>query len=89
MNKKPIDGWPHAWIEGSPVDFGDYEYIPDLLTEKVEDNTFHLGQLYEDDAAKLIYCKKCKSREFNVGQGSYFTAIRCVNCHWEICIHDG
>jgi hypothetical protein len=89
MIKKPIDGWPDGWIEGKPVAFKDFKYNPDDLTEQIDDETFHIGQCYEDDAARVLRCTKCKSREFNVGQGSYFTAIRCVNCHWEACIHDG
>ena len=36
-----------------------------------------------------IRCKKCGALEFNVGSGDYFTAIRCVKCGWEECIHEG
>jgi hypothetical protein len=89
MNKKPIDGWPDAWIDGKPAEYHDEFNVIENLTEKIEDNTFHIGQVYEDEAAQVLVCAKCKSREFNVGKGSYFTAIRCANCHWEKCIHDG
>jgi len=50
---------------------------------------FHVGQCYEKEPAKPIACVKCNGVEFHVAQGSYFTAIRCPNCKWEYCIHDG
>lgn len=64
------------WKDGQPY----YE---------VERNDFHVGQIYDDYAAKTTICKKCGADKFMVGQGSYFTAIKCTNCNWEICIHDG
>jgi hypothetical protein len=53
------------------------------------DNTFHIGQCYESHCAKTIKCKNCGSYEFKVGVGSYYTAISCVNCKWELAIHEG
>ena len=50
---------------------------------------FHIGQCYDEEPAKMIKCAYCSGTEFNVGIGSYFTAIRCIKCEWEICIHDG
>lgn len=66
-------------------------YSPDRdeYCEKKEDGLFHIGQSYEETVAKTIYCKNCGGKEFNVGSGNYFTAIRCVKCEWELCIHDG
>jgi hypothetical protein len=57
--------------------------------EYVDVSTFSIGQSYEDEPAKDMYCDLCKGTEFNVGQGSYFTALRCVTCKWEVCIHNG
>lgn len=54
-----------------------------------DDETFHIGQSYDDDSAESVECIKCGGRSFNVGVGSHYTAIRCVVCHWENCIHDG
>jgi hypothetical protein len=50
---------------------------------------FHVGQGYEKKAAREVGCAICGGREFNVGAGSYYTAIRCVSCRWEVCFHDG
>ena len=50
---------------------------------------FHIGQSYEHCPAKQIGCAKCGSDQFHVAQGSYYTAIRCINCNWELGIHDG
>lgn len=36
-----------------------------------------------------VVCEKCGGKEFNVGAGQYFAALRCVKCEYEICIHDG
>jgi hypothetical protein len=57
--------------------------------EFADESTFSIGQGYEKVPAKDIYCGLCKGTEFNVGQGDYFTALRCVTCKWEVCIHDG
>jgi hypothetical protein len=86
LRKKPEDGWPSAWIDGAPL----YSCTPtEELTTLVADDTFHIGQCYDSCAAKIVECSRCRGREFNVGQGKYFTAIRCVKCAWECCIHDG
>ena len=62
----------------------------DEFFEKLENNsTFHVGQVYEEVPAKKLICSKCGNSEFNVGQGSFFTAIKCVTCKWERCIHEG
>jgi len=50
---------------------------------------FEIGQCYEETPAKTLVCKKCKSKRFIVGQGDYFTAIKCEKCGYEICIHEG
>ena len=54
-----------------------------------DEDEFEIGQGYERMPAKKLRCKKCNSDKFKVGQGDYFTAIKCVNCGWEICIHEG
>lgn len=60
------------------------EYI-----KEVADGKFHIGQAYEDKVADTVVCAKCGGNSFHVGQGSYYTAIKCVTCEWELCIHDG
>ncbi len=61
----------------------------DVLREDLLDETFHIGQCYEGVAATTLRCLKCGSKEFNVGQGSFFTVLRCPNCKWECCVHSG
>jgi len=62
----------------------------DWPVQKLEDDTtFHIGQCYDKLAATTLSCKNCGNKEFNVGVGGHFTAIRCPKCEWEICIHDG
>jgi len=68
----------------------DFEWIEfSNLLEESEEDEFEIGQCYEDIPAKKIKCKKCGSDKFIVGVGSYFTAIKCPNCKWEYCIHEG
>lgn len=57
--------------------------------EPCDDAPFHIGQSYESEPAKTLRCLQCGGIEFNVGQGSYFTGIRCVTCGWEACVHEG
>ena len=54
-----------------------------------KDNTFHLGQCYDDHFAYLISCRECGESKLNVGVGHCITIIRCPNCEWEAVIHDG
>lgn len=53
-----------------------------LIKEKTE--TWKLRKVN-----KTLKCRDCGSTLFEVGQGSYFTAIRCQNCMWEMEIHEG
>ena len=48
---------------------------------------FHIGQCYQKEKAQPLKCKKCGGNEFHIGQGHYYTAVRCVRCEWECCIH--
>ena len=59
----------------------------DLWVETTEE--FKEGQCYTATGARVIKCKICSSTEFNVAVDSYYTAIRCVTCLWEECVHDG
>lgn len=61
----------------------------DVIQKLTKDETFIIGQCYEEVAATTIACKLCGSKKFNVGQGSYYTVIKCVNCDWQLCVHEG
>jgi len=60
----------------------DFCWIKDL-------GDFESGQAYENKPAKTLVCKKCKSKRFIVGTGSYITIIKCENCGYELCVHEG
>lgn len=61
----------------------------DRFYELKDDGLFSIGQIYEDEPAKTYYCRYCGKNEFYVGGGSYFTAVMCISCKRELCIHDG
>jgi len=61
-------------------------YPPNLKT--VEDNLFHINDRVNDKPVETLVCI-CGSKEFNVGQDTYFTAIRCIKCGLEMCVHEG
>lgn len=54
----------------------------------VDNDLFHIGQGYDNRAAQQIKCN-CGCDKFYVGEGDYYTAIKCSNCELELCIHEG
>ena len=51
---------------------------------------FALHQTYEKPGAtKQVRCAKCGRTTLEVGQGSYYTVVRCPDCGHESDIHDG
>ena len=56
--------------------------------KKGDEDIFHLGDYTEEPVKKLI-CTLCGGDNFKVGSGSHFTAIKCVKCEWEWCVHEG
>lgn len=51
---------------------------------------FELHQCYErKGSTKAIDCEKCGSYEFYVGQGNYFTCVKCIKCGFEESVHEG
>jgi hypothetical protein len=61
----------------------------ELLAYDQQAKPFHIGQCYEESKAMTLKCYKCGGNKFHVAQGSCYTAIRCVICMWECCIHEG
>ncbi len=57
--------------------------------ESKDRGDFHIGQSYEDKACDTIVCKVCGGDRFIVGSGSYYTALKCPNCEYEVCFHVG
>lgn len=76
-----------------------YEYIPDELEKKIPDIRYQLTKwlektifritTWDDEPLETLSCVACGGTQFNVGQGSYCTGIRCVTCGWEETIHTG
>ena len=67
----------------------DIHDMQDQYLELKHDGLFSIGQVYEKEPAETYYCSHCGNNEFYVGSSSYFTAIMCVSCKRELCIHDG
>lgn len=65
-----------------------YAELEDYLKEKNEIE-FNIGQGYEEIPARTLICKHCGCDKFKVGQGNCFTAIKCIKCEYEVCIHEG
>jgi hypothetical protein len=38
---------------------------------------------------KTLVCRKCGGDRWIVGQGCYYTALKCPKCGWECCAHAG
>ena len=71
----------------------DKKFTDNLLSkdvlDKISNDIFHITAGFNREKLKTLVCKRCGSDEFNVGVGDYYTAIKCKNCKWELCIHDG
>lgn len=88
VRKKANDErWPDAWANDGPVEYGYGE--PSRFESVPEDDTFHIGSMDEDMAAKLQRCRGCGGTQFNVGASGYATFIRCPVCGWEELFHYG
>lgn len=60
-----------------------------MIFEKIT-KQFKIHQCYEQEGdTKPIECEKCEHDKFYVGCGSYFTAVKCLECGHEECVHDG
>jgi len=67
-----------------------YQDVVDGLVENDISIKWHIGASDKTNSTQLK-CKKCGSDKFHVArdEGQYFTAIKCPNCEYEICIHEG
>lgn len=87
----PWKRWGYYLPDVEPSSQGEYGQLYKMhdMTFSEDDGTWHVGQCYEEANTKTVICTKCGSRLFNVGEGSYLTAIRCAVCRWELVFHDG
>jgi hypothetical protein len=60
----------------------------DIVKKYIEEVKFNLNQGY-DGSTKQIVCSFCGHDKFYVGQGSYYTVVKCIKCQREECVHDG
>ena len=65
------------------------EPLKPQIIQIIDRYVFHIGQSYKNKPVMSVVCKKCGGTQFQVGVDSYFTVIKCVNCEWEMCIHEG
>jgi len=63
------------------------EYSKLTTTEK--DNLFHIGSYEQSEPAKTLKCTICGGKKFNVGIDNCFTSIKCIECNYEVCVHEG
>jgi len=67
------------------------EFHCNTLYEEKNDKTFHIKRNKNiPEETNTLFCKQCGENKFYVGKnGKYYTAIKCINCEWELCIHEG
>lgn len=76
----------HSYDPKSP-DEDEYGVRDEWLGE-VADGGFHIGQTYDGKPATQMKCS-CGCVAFHIGRGDYYTAVRCMDCRKELCIHEG
>jgi len=37
----------------------------------------------------VLVCKVCGTDKLQVGRSTYYTAVKCPECEYEICVHEG
>ncbi len=80
---------PYYYIPETGGVLGEFEPVPTFTVDAPHPIPFHIGQVYEDTPAVQQACAHCGSIVFHLGEGSYFTALRCANCGREWCQHEG
>lgn len=77
-----LRSWP-------PVPAGEEEGDEPYVEQVNPPDPFRIGQCYANKPAAKLACAACGNDKFSVGSSDYFTAIRCDDCGWEVCIHNG
>lgn len=70
-------------------DQGSGNHDKEMYVKLIKDETFHVGQMYVEVPCETYVCLGCGGKEFKVGYGDLFTAIKCVKCLWEVEVHEG
>ena len=48
----------------------------------------YTGEDVEDRVNEQLICE-CGCSEFTIYQGSYMTVVKCNDCNFEYCVHEG
>ena len=67
--------------------FSDRDVIMEYVLEKKSGDDFHVGS--GDATTVQLVCRLCGADRLMVGQGPYFTAVKCINCGYEVGVHEG
>lgn len=65
----------------------DQEFEPSLVRKS--ENDFHIGPKCDSTYASKLVCVLCGGSHFFVGSALWYTAISCIDCGWELCVHSG
>lgn len=60
-----------------------------LKTNHKEEKGFFETRDCSGNPLSLLKCSQCDSVSFYVGKGSYWTAVRCIDCNHEMTVHTG
>lgn len=52
------------------------------------DTKFHIKSWDGADVSQAK-CKNCGGVNFEVGLARHYTVVKCVNCEYEVCVHEG
>lgn len=77
-----------------------FSYDPNRIFSKMDESIFRDDVLSEfsasdfkvginENPAKQQSYKLCGGIDFHVAKDDYYTAIRCVKCRVEVCVHEG
>ncbi len=76
-------GYGNSWSDEKGFEVSGHEY------DELDNDLFHIGQGYDRKACVQLICRRCKGDKFYIGNSSYYTAIKCLNCGFETMVHSG
>jgi hypothetical protein len=80
----------YYWDPDNPeVDEDDHDKHVNFLRDTDKLPFLLFAHDMEDKPCQTQQCTRCEGTLFHIGQGTYHTVVRCLECKWEICIHDG
>lgn len=76
-------------VLGEVNNFSDDDVIMEYVLEKQERNDFHIVRGTGGVSCSTLVCRICGNENLRVGQGAFYTAVKCDNCDYEIGVHEG